>query len=122
MKLVSSGQASQTDWDLIAGAATVLRYQLHIFQEQVGGENQVIVALAERGGSRRKHRGIFLFRMGEAETLQIHVPRPYSESGTLGYGLALFAKTRARSLLIAGPGNPAGIDPVVNRSTLFNLV
>ena len=56
--------------------------------------------LLERGNS--EYRGMFVFRIGDSDSVVIQVPQPLNEFQTLEMGLELFRDLNAKALFISG--------------------
>ncbi|WP_105167050.1 poly-gamma-glutamate biosynthesis protein PgsC/CapC [Pseudoalteromonas sp. T1lg23B] len=71
-------------------------------------------------------QGIYFIRLGQANHLNLQVPRPLFESHTLKFSAELFDTTHAKSLLIAGAHPFASANANVlkptNVNSLFNVV
>lgn len=66
-----------------------------------------LLALVE-GTSKRRHWGAFVLDPDTASEVVVEVPHPISDLATPQVGLELFARTRARALLLAGAHRGAG--------------
>lgn len=109
----------------IRTAAQIVGYEISVILDTENGEQYF--ALSESQGQ-KKGWGTFIFRPSLQEDLAIEIPRPLFESRSFDFGVSLFQRPRASTLLVAGAhprANDDGtsdISKAANRRNLFNLV
>lgn len=91
--------------------------------------DQDFLVLAELSQARpRRYWGTFVIRLGAARPFLVEVPRPLDDLNSLEFGVHLFERLRARSLLLAGSHNEANRDQTSdpldfrNSANLFSLI
>lgn len=99
-----------------------LDLQLTIFKELFTGDDYLIIHSAEGG----PHWGIYVFRLGGAESVMIEVPNPAVEIGTERFGHFLFQRLNAASLHLSGMSRRPDSDDFdvtdpANLQTVFQL-
>jgi len=110
----------------VAAAAAVFDYRLVQYRHQGTGEDFLI--LTERAGTRQpRYWGTYVFRLGQAASYLLQVPRPLYETNSFEYAVAQFERLKARALLIAGTHPDANTDGsadlvlMSNQASLFTL-
>jgi hypothetical protein len=110
----------------IQASAAILNYRLIRYRHRLTNEDFLI--LAEADSNERRHWGTYVFRLSKSNNYLIQVPRPLFEVNSFEYGVSLFQRLRAKTLLLAGthPGantdGSADIIRLENVANLFNLV
>ncbi|BBN80848.1 hypothetical protein PA25_08330 [Pseudoalteromonas sp. A25] len=84
--------------------------------------------LSPRAGTQyyQQGQGLYIIRIGNAQLLNIQVPRPLFESLTLKFAGSLYKSTNAKILLVAGAhplaSTEANVMKPTNTTSLFNVV
>ena len=118
----------------IRTAAQIIGYEVSVILDTENGDQYFALSelsakseLSENSAP-KKGWGTFIFRPSLLEDLAIEIPRPLFESRSFDFGVSLFQRPRASTLLIAGAhprANEDGtsdISKAANRRNLFNLV
>ncbi|GAB4540764.1 MAG: hypothetical protein Fur0020_10090 [Thermodesulfovibrionia bacterium] len=112
---------------IIASASALLGYKLILYKDRLTGEDFLIL-VEDEDTKERRYWGIYVFRLGVARNYIIQIPRPLFEVNVFEYGVSLFARLKARAVLIGGTHPFANNDlssdliRMENRANLFNLV
>ena len=109
----------------IRTAAQIVGYEIFVILDTENGDQYFALSEASK---QKKGWGTFIFRPALLEDLAIEIPRPLFESRSFDFGVSLFQRPRASTLLIAGAhprandDGSADISKAANRRNLFNLV
>lgn len=109
----------------IRTAAQIVGYEVSVILDTDDGDQYL--ALSE-SAAQKKGWGTFIFRPALVEDIAIEIPRPLFESRSFDFGVNLFQRPRASTLLVAGAhprandDGSADVSKAANRSNLFNLV
>lgn len=112
---------------IIASASALLGYRMVLYKDKITGEDFIIL-VEDEATKERRYWGTYVFRLGDARNYIIQIPRPLFEVNVFEYGVSLFARLKARAVLIGGThpfsNNDLSSDLIRmdNRSNLFNLV
>lgn len=111
----------------IDAAARVIGYQVLEFSQPATDSNYLLLCELDNAPEPH-HWGLYVLRLGAAVPFALQVPRPFYEFSTLEAGIALFERTQARALLIAGADPGVSVQPGADvtdaegQHNLFNLV
>ena len=106
-------------------AAQIVGYEVSVILDTENGDQYFALSEASK---QKKGWGTFIFRPALSEDLAIEIPRPLFEGRSFDFGVSLFQRPRASTLLIAGAhprandDGSADISKAANRRNLFNLV
>ncbi len=112
---------------VIASASALLGYKIILYRDRLSGEDFIIL-VEDENLKERRYWGTYVFRLGESNNYIIHIPRPLFELNVFEYGVSLFARLKAKALLIGGTHPYANNDlssdliNMDNKANLFNLV
>jgi len=112
---------------VIASAAAMLGYKILLYRDRLSGEDFIIL-VEDETSEHRRYWGTYVFRLGESNNYIIQIPRPLFELNVFEYGVSLFARLKAKALLIGGTHPYANADlssdliSMDNKENLFNLV
>jgi len=112
---------------IMASASAMLGYKIILYKDRISGEDFIILVEDETLKDRR-YWGTYVFRLGESNNYIIQIPRPIFELNVFEYGVSLFARLKAKALLIGGTHPYANHDlssdliNMDNKENLFNLV
>jgi hypothetical protein len=112
---------------VIASASALFGYKIILYRDRISGEDFIILVEDEALKDRR-YWGTYVLRLGESNNYIIHIPRPLFELNVFEYGVSLFARLKAKALLIGGTHPYANHDlssdliNMDNKENLFNLV
>jgi hypothetical protein len=105
----------------------LLGYQVSFLHDASLGQDFLVMAESPQAAPRR-YWGTFVIRLGESQPYAVQVPRPLFDLNSLEYGVHLFERLQAESLLLAGSHNEANQDQSSdalnfrNTANLFSLV
>jgi len=124
---------TEVDWDGAVGevraihsAAKSLGYEV-IYHKESGSGHEYIILSEDRNASAKRYWGTYVFRVGNFKPYIIEIPHPVYEENTLEYGVSMFQRLQASSLLIAGSHPKCNTDGTAdvalldNKKSLFNL-
>jgi len=112
---------------IIASASSLLGYRIILYKDNLTKEDFLIL-VEDDSVKGRRYWGTYVFRLGEAKNYIVQIPRPLFEVNVFEYGVSLFARLKARAVLIGGTHPFANNDltsdliRMDNRANLFNLV
>ncbi len=104
------GDLQDRDWaqlDGIRAAASTLHYEVTALHDEADG-NDYFVLCEQR--PKRRHWGTYLLRLGMPGDAIVEVPRPLFERNAYEFGGALFQRSGASALLLAGAHPHANAD------------
>lgn len=99
----------ENELNSISSSAAILGYQLVQYRHATSGNDYLILAESENSAQRR-YWGTLVFRLGESQNYMIQVPRPLYETSSFEFGVSLFERVKANTLLIAGAHPLANLD------------
>lgn len=108
-------------------SGSLLGYQV-CFRHDASLSQDFLVLAESPQASPRRYWGTFVIRLGEARPFAVQVPRPLFDLNSLEYGVHLFDRLRAESLMLAGSHHEANLDQTSdaldfrNSANLFSLV
>lgn len=111
----------------VNGIMELFGYSVKLYIHTATGKQYLL--LTENGeASRRRHWGIYVFRVGKSEPHVVEIPRPLYERNTYEYGVHLFERLDAGALLVAGAHPRCNLDRssdvilLDNKQSFFQLV
>jgi len=108
-------------------SARLLGYEVCL-RHDVSLDRDFLVLAELPDAAPRRHWGTLVIRLGESRPYAVQVPRPLFDQNSLEYGVHLFERLNAESLLLAGSHNEANRDQTSdalnfrNAANLFSLV
>lgn len=104
---VAGSEAESDILRQVARAADALGYQVILYTQVQTGERYLVL---REDAERRRHRGLFIFKLDAAEPYAIEVPHPITDLYTFEASARLFEYLRARALIVAGASRYANAD------------
>ncbi len=108
-------------------SAWVVGYQVCMMHDSSIGQDFLVLTELPDAAPRR-YWGTFVVRLGEKQPYIVQVPRPLFDLNTLEFGVHLFDRLQAESILLAGSHNEANphrtsdVLDLRNAANLFSLV
>ncbi len=118
--------AYDDELQIVAQAAAVVGFQLFNYHD--GEARQDYLVLTENPNKALRYWGTYVFRLGGGQPYILQIPRPLFEINSLEYGVDLFNRLQAQTLMIGAAhpyANSDGSSDLVNpgnKASVFNLV
>ena len=125
----SAGEAAEfaDSLRILATAARSIGYDVQRVLSP-DGELEYLALVEVAQGERRRNWGTYVFRLGDAQSYLVQVPRPLLEANTIAFSIELFRQLDGRLLAIAGAHPLANVDGSAdlirldNKVSLFNSI
>ncbi len=120
-------QAGLETLNILDTAAAAIGYRIIRYRHTSTNENYLILAETQDARQQR-YWGTYVFRLGLSNPYSVQIPRPLFEVNSFEYGVALFARTKGKALLVGGAhpnANTDGSADIVqtrNKRSMFSLL
>ena len=110
---------------MVARSADIMGYQVIRYRHKISQKDYLIVI--EKEGSSRRYWGTYVLQVDKCQPYAVQIPRPLYEVNSFEYGVALFDRINAASLMIGTTHPHANADETAdlvapnNKLSVFNL-